>query len=200
VTEPARPSGPRLTDAQRELAGRPENIALAHRIADRLARRHGRLDGDTYRASALYGLVLAALAYLPTEGAFKNFARRRIAGQVFDDLRELLGHGFSQRGRNKDDRVVCLTTLVGRKGLAIGDLLAAAEGPIGWEVASADAVLTACRDLSPRSAAVVAGYFLEAATGSLKSVGKALNICEGSASRALDRAVEELRHNFGVAG
>lgn len=153
-----------LTPEQQALAADPESVSLARGIARRMARRCPH-EYESIEAAALFGLVLAAAAFDPAVGIkFTTFAAHRVRGAVLDAARELMPKGYRRAGRD-GVAVLSLNAPVAsseRGPVEGGDLLPSGEGPVGWELESADTVAVLSRRLPQKFGAALRAYYLRA--------------------------------------
>ena len=149
-----------MSIAADDRAARPAYRGMALRIAREMCGKPWMR--DDLRAAALLGLVEASRTFDESRGAtFRDWAGRRIRGAVLDEMRRL-------RNAHKMQGV--------RRAVPLGPLpagdheaLHAAEGPVGWEVESADAVEGMARRLPPRLADALRVSYLDASVGRRRS-------------------------------
>lgn len=94
-----------------------ENIAMARRIASKMARRLPSSLADDVQSAALLGLVEAANRFHPGRGeSFPAFAAKRVRGAVLDELRrgDVLPRRARQTARRVREVVRCLEHQLGR--------------------------------------------------------------------------------------
>ena len=118
----------------RELAGAPESLALADRMAAKYARGRFKHEYEEFYSAGLVGLVEAARRFDPakcTRGTFLDFAALLVGGRIVDHIRLTWGRAESTRLGHKRAEPL---------GAAVFDLIAAGP-PVGAELESADVVL-----------------------------------------------------------
>lgn len=188
-----------LTDAQRQLAARPEHLALARSIAVYYARRCPR-EAEAIEAAALFGLVLAARAFDPARGfAFAAFATPRIRGEIIDVSRMSMPKGF-RRGTD-GLQIISLTTVLAPDkgdrdyspdGLRLSDIIPSDELPVGWELESFDTVTVLSGRLPRQYGAALRAYLTECATANnTVAVGRAMGV-HGTRGFQLVRGAEAM--------
>ena len=94
-----------------------ENVAMARRIASKMARRLPTSLADDVQSAALLGLVEAANRFHPGRGeSFPAFAAKRVRGAVLDELRrgDVLPRRARQTARRVREVVRCLEHTLGR--------------------------------------------------------------------------------------
>ena len=94
-----------------------ENIAMARRIASKMARRLPASLADDVQSAALLGLVEAANRFHPGRGeSFPAFAAKRVRGAVLDELRrgDVLPRRARQTARRVREVVRCREHQLGR--------------------------------------------------------------------------------------
>ncbi len=200
----------RLTDEQRELAGR--HVWLAKRIAADVARRRPG-DAEEIECAAYAGLCDAALRYEPGRVKFATYAQHRIRGEIEDAARAMMPKGYRRPGELArvaagGDVLVPLSLATPepwRRGearpsrLTLADSLAADDLPVGWEAESADAVAALVRGLHPEYRAALVAYLTHCATaGSGAAVGRSMGVCASRGWQMVTGALVMLREQFGA--
>jgi RNA polymerase sigma factor (sigma-70 family) len=198
----ARPMGERA----RALASDPAHIALAVRIARRMAAPCPRL-AEEFESAALLGLAEAAAAFDPGAGAsFATYAAIRIAGAIRDAARRERPSGYRRaeeiRPGEAAPRVRPLHAPAGPGGEdAPADLLASAELPVGWEAESQDGVRRLIRDLPGRHKAVMQAFYLDASCGGITArVGEKFGVGENAIWLTRKQAVAMIRESHPTPG
>lgn len=199
----------RLTEEQRALAGRPEYIQMALKIAYPWASMFRHL-GDDIESAALVGLCQAARLFDPGMGLmFSTIAVRRIRGAVADFLRREVPHGFRYTPSFRKDmpKVLPLSLCfesekgVGSDSIAVSliDLLPSDDLPVGWEIESEDEVLAILGNLpAGRAYEGLRWFYLRADCQTLRRAGEAAGLTESRMSQARGEAVRLLREMLGI--
>lgn len=193
-----------LTDDQRALAGDPEHIALALRIARSMARYCPR-EVEAMESAALFGLVLAARTFDPALGVrFTTYTAPRITGAILDAARLELPKGF-RRNKGNAPHTHSLSAQLNHSDYenrqATGlDTLTSDELPVGWELESLDAVeVLSCR-LPARYGRAVRAYLTRCDTGTMKATAATVGLSESRVSQMLSTAANMLRETQPTEG
>lgn len=194
----------RLTDEQRDLAGLPENVALAKWIGLKYARRCPG-EADDIRAAALVGLCDAASRFDPARGLrFSTYAAQRIRGAILDHMREATSGGMGcPRGmmrRNDKPEVKSLAAIAtfsdNGSPLTFAEIIPAGELPVGWEIESEDTVTVYAARFPPKYAVALRAYYLRADVPTMRAASAELGLSEGRVSQMLTQAANTLREEI----
>jgi RNA polymerase sigma factor for flagellar operon FliA len=181
-----------LACARAEMARRIDvYLPLVRQVVGQLARRlPANVQRDDLLAAGVFGLVDSLRRNGGDEGAgFEWYARTRIRGAVFDELRAQ--DWLSRRARASERVSACFVSFDEMEGdepeLADLDDPAAA-----FESRSlCEALAQALAQLGDRERVVVARYYFEGAR--LKDIGNELGVSEPRISQILGRAIGRLR-------
>lgn len=192
----------RLTDEQRALAGAPEHIAFARRLAARIARTRPVWEAENIEAAALFGLVTAAASFDPTRGVhFTTHASHTIRGAVYDAARAMMPKGYRRPSLTGRVVVGSLSAAASTGGswssrngrpASIADTIASGEEPVGWEMEWHDEVEGLMKGVPARHRQFVRLYFTHAGLD-LKAVAARMGVSESRASQVIKEVGERLR-------
>lgn len=198
-----------LTAEQRALASDPRYLRLASRIAEPYARAFPR-HADEFRSEALLALCQAARTFEPGRKLkYSNHATNRINGAMLDLCRQSGPSGYRRRGRRQSTaaapRIQSLDRPIrpggqfgydgieGVKCLKLADVIAADEGPVGWEAESRDELIRITRHLPVRHRSVIRFRYGHAETRTLKAIARSVGLSESRVSEIHSQAIEILR-------
>jgi RNA polymerase sigma factor for flagellar operon FliA len=166
-------------------------LPLVRQVVGQLARRlPANVQRDDLLAAGVFGLVDSLRRNGGDEGAaFEWYARTRIRGAVFDELRAQ--DWLSRRARASERVSACFVSFDEMEGdepeLAdLDDPAAAVESR-----SLCEALARALAQLGDRERVVVARYYFEGAR--LKDIGNELGVSEPRISQILGRAIGRLR-------
>ncbi|HEY1187153.1 MAG TPA: sigma factor [Gemmata sp.] len=190
----------RLTDAQRDLAGSPESLAIANTAARVFSKRCPR-HRDELLSVARLALCEAAASWQPDRSEWKTWALVIIRGRLLDSVRASLSAGMRIGRRARacgyaPGIVLGSERLGGREGEpeTVADQIPADELPVGWELESEDTVRAYSKRLDRKSAVMFRLYLLRADFhGRLKDVAAHLGYSESRVSQLLNGAMGALR-------
>lgn len=182
----------RLTEEQRDLAGLPENVALAKRIAAIYAHRCPG-EAEEIHGAAMIGLCDAASRFDAARGLqFSSYATARIRGEVVSFMRDAAMRGMGgARGamRRGDKLTVQSLSLPLPESTGDGqpatyeEAIPAGELPVGWEIEGEDAIQVWSRRLPREYGAAIRAYYLDAETPTMREAGVRLGVSESLVSQ-----------------
>lgn len=193
-----------LTDAQRELAGRPEHVAMALSIATRYAAKWPPAWADDIRSAGLYGLMVAARKYRPELSEFTTYAATCVLGAIRDYVRDVemsqgMGFGRVPQGRKTQFRVVVLSKPVAfdsSRTVTLAETIEAAGDSGRADFEFRDLVAGLTKRLPKKHAEVVRRYVLDS-DATMAQIGRDIGRSESRVSQILSDAMKQIREQMG---
>jgi hypothetical protein len=179
-----------LTEDQKALAGTPDHIAYARKIAIGYIRRFP-WHAEDIESAALWGLCVAAATYDPTGGyPYKIHVRRRVKDEIIEVFR--LSYPRNYRWCYRFRRVGVAPSIVWLRGP-----VESGDEPVGWEIEYQDELEGLSRRASdPVSAMALRILYGHAAANTLGKVAAAMGCTLCMAKRKVGRAVGTIAERF----
>lgn len=180
-----------LTDEQKRLAGDPDHVALAMKVARQLSRKFP--NAPEIRSHAMWGLCVAARTFDPTRGkAFRSWLYEKVPLVVIDCLRTEL----ALRRPEGSPAHAGQMPVIPQTGEDVE--FDSGERPVGWQAESEEHFLWLTRRLPPLHRMAVRLYF-SAERPSMAEVGRHCGVTMSRVSQMLSEAVAMFWDDFGVS-